>query len=188
MSRDRTSLRYKFREVGGIKSIFGRSGLDFYLALGVSIAYTIIILRTPIGNALLNDPLFFQVIVGIIAFHIAGIKLILNWREKVRSNNEFNLILEENNLLARVDFHFDYTIVVTIISLIIWLAYGIFTHGYTNDYFDNTNPNIISYLTMAFAIPLGTLVYLASNIYYSWEAKNKYTDCELKYKRISKQK
>jgi hypothetical protein len=179
MGSDRDSLRFKIKSIGGFKAILGRSGKDFYMALLFSFAYLLIVYERMYNIDYWSDYMpSITFVIGPIAAELAIISNISRSRQDVISNTVFNKKLDQNDLLASVEFFYDYPNEIAHCSLYIWLLFTAIWFISAQGFISILPNNLIAYL---FAIPIFSLIYSFLNFYYTTRATQIYKRLEIKY-------
>jgi hypothetical protein len=190
MSLEKSSILYKLNRVGGLKTIFGKTGNDFYFALSLTLIYAILIIYFPKVSVFWQSTIAFAFLGSLLAIEIASIVIISNWQNEVHSKEEFSLYLEKKDLLSLVDFYFDFTFIILCISFMVWIliaiAYLIFFAFslYDITFFGMENSIIFSYL---FILPLFFFLFFLGNLFNCWKARGYYKNLESKFLNKKKQ-
>jgi hypothetical protein len=180
MSLKKYSFNYKFKSIGGPKSLLSRAWVDLYLSIFVSIFYLIIV-KLEIYN--LNWWKDFQpntafaltpimVFLGLMAF-------VFNLKRSVIANTLFNKKLEKNDLLSPIEFYYDFSMRLLLLLIIIWLLFVIAWFMFSNFKVSFMSENIlIAYL---FVVPIFLFSLSIINVYYCYIANELYTRLEIEY-------
>ena len=191
MALERSSIFNKLKSVGGLKTIFGRTGTDFYFSLIVTLIYLGLFIIFPKMSLIWENSAVIAILLVLLTIQFTAMLIISNWRNDVHSKEDFSLYLEENNFLASVDFYFDFTSIVLFLSFLSWIILAIgyltfFTFSiYNVPIFGIENSTFFSFL---FSVPLFFFVYFLGNLYHCWKARIFFKDLEIKFLNKNKKK
>ncbi|GEM_PF-3485299 len=176
-------ITHKIKRAGGINLILGRTGKDIYISLFLTILYIFIIHNQSSDSNLIDiipsAPPFY-IMISPLTFELAIMGLIWNSRQKVMSNKAFNKRLSKPDMLAGIQFFYDYPMIISIIAIVAWIIFVVIWLVFTDEIIILFNSlkilNLDARLIIlyAFSIPLFLFLYSFLNFYYSWVATNCY--------------
>lgn len=173
MALRRYRFFYKLKAAGGLKALFGKTGIDLYISLLLSILYILLVHRGVIDPNWIKSPTFLtSFIIPIIVIEFAILGIIINLRNKVISKSDFNIILDKNDLLAGVEFHLDYSVILSILTICSSFLF-ILLRAVLGD-----SVKILSYI---FSILIFFIAYSFFNLYYSIKVNQYHSGLEIKY-------
>lgn len=176
-------IKHKFSRAGGLKLIFGKTGRDIYISVFIILLYIVLISTQSTDNNLLNivpAAPSFVIIISPLTFELAVIGIIWNSKQKVMSNLAFNKKLSKHDMLAEIQFYYDYPMIISIIAIMAWIGFIIMWLLFTDEiliFIESIDIHLFDarlIILYTFSIPLFFFIYSAFNLVYTWVATNCY--------------
>lgn len=189
MSLERSTLKFKFDKVGGIKTLFSLTSYDFYFAeLTTLTCFTFMTLVPPL-QAFWKDTTIVEILLAAL-FGLEGsfFVLMMGKKKDIRDNGDFNRYLEENGFLAGVEFLFDWPVLVLVMGIISLLIFIPFWYLLVNNPEFRLLYDSFTLISIGFTGSLFLFLYGHLNTYFAYLTLNYYSDLELRFLNNKKNK
>lgn len=170
------SFFYKIKKHWGIGRLFGKNGLDFWIALITSASFLLLYQFNVIDLNWRNGTLsFFNIFSVITAISLALIGFLYTFRTKFNEESDFHARLVKIDIIDELELLVDYPLFIIVTSIIVLILYGGLLIM-----FNVSNEN----MAFLFSIPIFFTTYGYAGFIYAMRTMQYYSHAHNKFKKI----